>query len=329
MLTLKNISFGPVLNASGAQGFFGEGYPFHKIWRHLGLSFKNVTFVAKTTTYDPRPGNMPMRLDGITPKQLFPKCIKAKPFKGIMLNAVGLSGPGAEVLFQRGLWQLRDKPHFLSFMGVGKTHEEHFEQLEKFVRLFLYWLEKFKAPVGLEINVSCPNVGLDTAKLADEVRVLLDIAKALGIPLVLKFNALLPPGVAAEITAHEACDGICVSNTIPWGEQVSWTNKLDPIDWEGLFGTTTSPLEAIGGGGLSGRPLFPIVLEWVTQARATGLRKPINAGGGILSAENVRDLVRAGADAVSLGSIGILRPWQMQDAIAAAWEPYSWFDETE
>ena len=111
-MRLREINFGPVLDGSGVEGFFGEGYWFHKFLRPLGLNFNGCAFVAKTATLKPRKGNMPLKDDGITPKELKPKCVKVKLFKGVALNAVGLSGPGAIALFEDGRWQKRTRPFF-------------------------------------------------------------------------------------------------------------------------------------------------------------------------------------------------------------------------
>ena len=153
-MKLRNIDFGPVTDASGVRGFFGEGYPYHKFMRPFGLNFKGATFVAKTTTLLPRTGNMPLKKDCITPQNLLPSCVVVKPFKGIALNAIGLSGPGADFLFKQGRWQERTKPFFLSFMSVESTKKSRLEELCEFVTIFKRHLQNFKAPVGLQINYS-------------------------------------------------------------------------------------------------------------------------------------------------------------------------------
>jgi len=87
-----------VWNASGGVGFFGEGYWFHTYLKSFGLDFSDVTFVAKNTTLEARAGNLPLR-DDLTPRELMPKCIYVKPWQGIALNAIGLSGPGGRSAF--------------------------------------------------------------------------------------------------------------------------------------------------------------------------------------------------------------------------------------
>ncbi len=137
------------------------------------------------------------------------------------------------------------------------------------------------------------------------------------MPLLLKINATLPPVLVGEIAAHSGCAGIICSNTIPWGQ------LPDQIDWKGLFGSPTSPLADLGGGGLSGAPLLPIVAAWITEARTMGVTVPIVGGGGILSAGDVDVMHKAGATAIELGSVSILRPWRVASIIRRAHEVFA------
>lgn len=314
-MKLRGIDFGQVLGASGVQGFFGEGYSHHQ-WLEFvpGFSFRDMTFVAKTTTLAPRKGNMPLRADGITPRDFKPQCIVVKPWSGVALNAVGLSGPGAEALFKDCRWQARTRPFMISFMAVAPTRAARREELAAFVALFRQYLSRMNAPIGLQINFSCPNVGLGHDDLIEEVTDALSIAGVLRIPLMPKVSVLLPIDAACIIAMHPACDGFCVSNTIPWGA------LPDRVNWRKLFGSETSPLAHLGGGGLSGKPLLPLVAEWVRAARAAGITKPINAGGGIMAPRDVDVLVKAGASSVFLGTIAILRPHRLRATIRRAYD---------
>src|SRR3989338_1556485 len=67
VMELRGVHFGPVLDASGVRGFFGEGYWHHRYCKPFGLRFDGATFVAKTTTLLPRAGNMPLQSNGVTP----------------------------------------------------------------------------------------------------------------------------------------------------------------------------------------------------------------------------------------------------------------------
>jgi hypothetical protein len=120
-MILRNIEFGNCFLASGSMNFFGEGYWYDNFYKLLMPGFKiidQVTFVAKTTTFGPRLGNMPLK-ENFQPKELFPKCIKVYPSRGVVLNSVGLSGPGAQVLFDTRKWQAITKPFFFVFYGRG------------------------------------------------------------------------------------------------------------------------------------------------------------------------------------------------------------------
>lgn len=314
-MKLRGIDFGPVLDASGVRGFFGEGYPFHSIWGPFGLDFTGSTFVAKTMTLASRKGNMHVRQDGTVPWwNIKPSCIAVKPWKGAVLNSVGLSNPGARALFAQGKWQKRQKPFLLSFMATAVTAKARFTELREFLRIFRSHLSEFQAPVGLQINYSCPNAGLHVEELVSEVLEGLSAASDLDIPLMPKFNALFPIDVMAEVAKHRACDALCISNTIPWMQ------RSDMIDWEGIFHSTRSPLEHLGGGGLSGAPILPVGIDCIMRARAHGIKKAINAGGGILRPSDVDQYIRAGASSVFLGSIAMLRPWRVHKTIARAHE---------
>ena len=315
-MKLRGIDFGCVLDASGTEGFFGEGYPYQKALR---INFSGATFVAKTMTLRQRAGNMRMQQDGsLFWWPLKPDCIVVKLWKGAALNAVGLSNPGAEALLNQGQWQEREEPFFLSFMAVGATREERMKELDGFVRILLRVKKSFHAPFGLQINMSCPNVGLHPEVLVEEAAMVLAAASILGIPLMLKFNILLPVEAALEISKRDACDALCVSNIIPWGA------LPDQIDWAGLFGLKESPLKKYGGGGLSGAPLLPLVKRWVKSARFAGITKPINAGGGILHPDDVDTLFEAGADSVFVGSVSFLRPWRVRAIIKRARQIYGY-----
>jgi len=317
-MKLRDIDFGCVWGASGVQGFFGEGYPYHHLTKSLGFGpvFDGMTFVAKTTTLDPKEGNMPLQPDGITPKKLKPKCIRVKPWVGAVLNSVGLSGPGVECLLNTGKWQSRTEPFVLSFMSVAKVPADRYTELAGFVTILKEQLPQFNAPVALQINLSCPNVCLDTKKLLEEAQVLLSIAKQLKIPLMFKLSVTTPVEAITDISKHPDLDALCISNTIPYG---CFPEK---INWEKLFGKK-SPLEHLGGGGLSGAPIFPLVINWLEEAKDSGIEIPINVGGGIMSPADVDKAYGACADSIFIGSMAMLRPWRVRPTISRALELFS------
>ena len=105
-MKLRDIEFGNILGASGVQGFFGEGYWFHKLYKLLfgkRFDFSGMTFVAKTATLHERKGNVKT---GFL-EMLFPQWIYVNFWQGQVLNAMGLPNEGFRALLTRGLWQER------------------------------------------------------------------------------------------------------------------------------------------------------------------------------------------------------------------------------
>ena len=308
-MKLRGIDFGSVFVASGALNFFGEGWKHHKIFKMLfGFNFSGATFVSKTTTLDYKKGNM--KLDAnLQPCALLPDCVRVYPTKNVVLNSVGLSGPGAQRLFSRGLWQKRTEPFLISFMAIGATKDERVKEAEKFAEIFARELPNFSAKVGLELNISCPNASHDPSALVGDAIDQLRAFVSLGIPVDLKVNVLTPLDATIQIANSGMCDAITVSNTIPWGQ------LPEKINWQGIFGSIESPLKHLGGGGLSGYPLLPIVAEWIFEARKAGVTIPIIGGGGILKKSDADLLRQSGANAIMVGSVAILRPWRVQGIV--------------
>jgi len=329
MIALRGVRFESVIDASGVRNFHQKGYPFHLLFFLFGLRFHGSSFVTKTTTLLPRAGNMPLKKDGATPKEWVPRCIIRNKRKKIVLNAVGLSGPGLEFLIQTGWWQRLTEPFQISVMSLAPTPNGRQAELEGiFYRLAAAKkYEHFRADWGIQVNLSCPNGGLDPNDLIDEVVPMLEMAeKAIpqSVSLTLKFGPEAHPKSICRIARHPRCDALCFCNTLPFGKQALWTQYARPVDWKELFGTddpTDSPMaKRFPGfaGGLSGAPLKLLVLEWVRAVRELGIQKPIIAGGGLLSAEDAGFAFDAGADAVSFGSIAMLAPTKVASAIRDA-----------
>lgn len=314
-MRLRCINFGWVGNASGARNFFGEGYWFHPWMERFGLDYRFSTFTAKTATWCARAGNMPLKGDDMAPAEWKPKCIVVKWRKGVVLNAVGLSNPGIAALLAENKWQRMHAPFFISFAAVGASSSERLQGTTMAVAELERVQHEFDAPFGVQINMSCPNKGGHHTAMVEEVTIeeakeMLSIFAQLGVPLVPKVNVVMPLDAVREIVSHEACDALCVTNTIPWGA------LPERINWYGLFGTDESPLKEYGGGGLSGKPLLPLLLEWLEKASwVMSSSMPIMAGGGILSRADVRAVMDAGAKYVELGSVSILRPWRVRSLI--------------
>jgi len=314
---LLDIDFGPVTDASGVRGFFGEGYPFHRPLKPFGLDLSDSTFVSKTATLNRRTGWLLYREDGITPDDLFPQCVIIKWRKGVVLNAIGLGNLSLLDLLLCRSWQSRIDPFFISLMPLGETPQQRMQEFIEMIVLLVNQRGSFRAPFGLQINLSCANTGLDTCPLVGEASEFLDVAShhLPGVPLMPKFSAEVSPEAVLPVTRNVNCHAICVSNAVHWGA------LPDRIDWHGLFGQNLSPLHVYGGGALSGAPLLPIVVDWILKARAIGIDKPINASGGILSVGDAQALFVAGADSVALGTVAMLRPWRVRGIIRAV---HSW-----
>lgn len=316
MLTLRGTHYGSTFCAPGALGFFGEGYPYHRVAKMLGMTWHDTGFVSKTIVYPPRTGNMPFKGDKLTPSErLIPRSIVLKPWSGHVLNAIGLSGPGAEWAFGTGRWQVRTEPFMISFMSVASTPDERLAETKLFVDLMKTYLTSFRAKVAVQANRACPNTGHPPEEFYEETTAMLDLLAELGIPIVVNYNPTVPGEVMQRTAAHDACDALWIANTIPWG---------DPrIDWQAIFGTTESPianrkLPVPGGGGLSGPVCLPHTIERVLEARRLGVGVPIVAGNGIQSARDVRRVRDAGADAVAIGTVAMVRPWRMRSIITEA-----------
>ncbi len=279
--------FGKVWDASGVRGFFGEGYWFHKM---PGCSFKGSTFVSKTATFQPRIGNMELTKDW-KPRRLIPDCIKIKFLKGVVLNSVGLSGPGLAALLAQERWQ---GPMIISVMPFDTLEAEAMAYLLQIARI------KIQGPVALQVNVSCPNTEHDV-----NPEDILKKFESVDIPVIAKINSTMP----VERAMKWNVDGICISNSLPYGS--------DGIFWEDYWGIE-SPLAKYGGGGLSGKPLLAFTRRWVMMARGLGYKGHINAGGGILCKKDVDQLAEVGADSIFIGSVAILRGWRVAGIIKHA-----------
>ncbi len=201
----------------------------------------------------------------------------------------------------------------ISFMGLGKTLKERLKKAAFFVSLLEAFKSEFKAPFGVQVNVSCPNTAHPTIDMLKSSLAILEKFQRLSVPIDLKIGVVdaIEVGVEfiKEIEASGLCDCLTCSNTIHWGEM------SDQIDWQKLFGSTESPLKHLGGGSLSGKPLKPIVLDWLKNVREKGVSMPIKAGGGILCSRDVREYTDADATALEIGSVAILRPWNVQSII--------------
>lgn len=310
-MILRNLEFSNCWLAAGVMSFFGSGYWYHNLYNLLVPGFETIndlTFVAKTTTLEARTGNMTLNSLTYQPTEWLPKCIKVYPRTGAMLNAVGLSGPGADKLLRTGNWQKVDRPFWLSFMAISDQASKRLEEMHNFCQLLSRHLP-FSSPLGLQINLSCPNVNHDTNNLSQEAVTLLKAANQLGLPLDIKINPFVKNEVIKNIEASGLCDILTIGNTIPYGSP--------GINWQKISGST-SPLSQYGGGGLSGQPIFHLVINKIESLRANGINMPIKGGGGIMSVTNVLEMALAGANAIEIATVLALRPWRVKKIIAKA-----------
>ena len=315
----RQIAFGKVLCASGAQGFFGEGYWFHRAYKILfRMDMSKTTFVSKTATLNPCAGNMPLNKD-FSPRERFPKCIKVDFHRNAVINAVGLSNPGLPTLLETGKWQSRTEPFLISIGSTAETQNQRLEDFGRMTDILKKQQSQFSAMFGVQINFSCPNVHHTPDELIEESVKVLDIMSVLNIPMMPKYSITTSTEEVSEIIKHPECDGVCITNTIPFG----WHG----IEWEKVWGSHTTPLPHLNGG-LSGKPLRPMVCAYIAELRDRGIRKHINGTGGILHRDDVDQYHKVGASSISVGSAAILRPWYVNKIIRRA-SSMSWYRTKE
>ena len=265
----------PVIPASGTFGF---GYEFAEIYDINCLG----TFSFKGTTKDPRFGN---------PTPRIAECSSG------LLNAVGLQNPGVEKVISEELPKLAkcfSKPVMANVSGFA-------------IDEYVYTCEKLdKEPqVGwLEVNISCPNVhggGMSFGTNAEQAASVVKAVKAVTTkPVIIK----LTPNVTDIVSIAKACeeagaDGISLINTM-LGMKVDLKKR--------------APLLANTTGGLSGPAIFPVAVRMVYQV-SQAVNIPVVGMGGVSSAEDVLEMMMAGATAVEVGAANLINPTACRDII--------------
>ena len=267
----------PVIPASGT---FGYGYEFAELYDIDILG----TFSFKGTTRQPRFGNPTPRI--------------AEAPAG-MLNSVGLQNPGVEKVIAEELPRLAKCFHKPVMANVsGFSVEEYAETCALLDR---------EAQVGwLEVNVSCPNVhgggmsfGTDPKAAARVVRAVKAVTSK---PVIIK----LTPNVTDVTEVARACeeagaDGLSLINTL-------LAMRIDL--------RTRKPILANVMGGLSGPAVFPVALRMVYQT-ARAVKIPVVGMGGVSSAEDVLEMMMAGAAAVEVGAANLTDPFACKRIIEA------------
>ena len=265
----------PIIPASGTFGF---GYEFAELYDINCLG----TFSFKGTTKDPRFGNPTPRI--------------AECYAG-MINAVGLQNPGVEKVISEELPRLAKCFHKPVMANVsGFAIEDYAYTCEK--------LDKEDQVGWLEVNVSCPNVhgggmsfGTQPEAAAAVTRAVKAVTKK---PVIIK----LSPNVTDIVSIAKACeeagaDGISLINTL-LGMRIDLRTK--------------KPVIANKMGGFSGSAILPVALRMVYQV-AHAVSIPVVGMGGVSSAEDVIELMLAGATAVEVGAANLVNPFACRDII--------------
>ena len=265
----------PVIPASGT---FGSGHEFAELYDINCLG----TFSIKGTTLNPRFGN---------PGPRIAECASG------MLNAVGLQNPGVDRVISDELPRLKE--HFRKKVIANVSGFSIDEYVQCAAKLDI------QDQVGLiEVNISCPNVhgggmsfGTDPAAAAEVTRAVKAVSKK---PVYVK----LTPNVTDIAAIARACeqagaDGLSLINTL-------LGMRIDPRRRRPLLANVT--------GGLSGSAVFPVAVRMVWQVYEA-VRIPIIGMGGITSAEDVIEMMLAGAAAVQIGAANLVNPYACRDII--------------
>ena len=275
-VTLSGVTLdNPVIPASGT---FGYGYEFAQLYDINCLG----TFSFKGTTREPRFGN---------PTPRIAECAAG------MLNAVGLQNPGVDAVIARELPRLKEVFHKPVMANVsGFSIEDYAYTCAKLDR---------EPQVGwLEVNISCPNVhdgGMSFGTSPETAAAVTRAVKAVTTkPVYMK----LSPNVTDIAAIARACedagaDGVSLINTL-------MGMRIDP--------KRRRPVLANGTGGLSGPAVFPVALRMVYQVYEA-VSIPIIGMGGVSSAEDVVEMMLAGATAVEVGAASLRDPFACRDII--------------
>ena len=280
----------PVIPASGT---FGYGYEFTQ-WYDINIL---GAISVKGTTSEPRFGNP-------TPR------IAEAP--GGMLNSVGLQNPGIEAVLNTELPRLRQvysQPIILNISGFS---------VDEYVRCVSLASESKDVDM-IELNISCPNVHNGGMSFGTEPRAAYEVVSAArracgSKPLYVK----LTPNVTDIASVARACedagaDGLSLINTL-----LGMRMNLK----------TRRPLLANVTGGLSGPAVFPVALRCVWQVYQA-VKLPIIGMGGVSSAEDVVEMLLAGASAVQVGAANLINPTACRDIISALPETMEKYNITD
>ena len=265
----------PVIPASGTFGF---GYEFAELYDINILG----TFSFKGTTKDARFGN---------PTPRIAECTSG------MINAVGLQNPGVDKVISGELPKLKAVFNKKVMANVsGFSVDDYAYTCEK--------LDKEEQVGWLEVNVSCPNVHGGGMSFGTNPESAAEVTKAVKAvtekPVIIK----LSPNVTDIVSIAKACeeagaDGISLINTL-LGMRMDLRTKR--------------PVIANKMGGFSGPAVFPVALRMVYQV-ASNVKIPVIGMGGVSSAEDVIEMMLAGATAVQVGAANLVNPFACKEII--------------
>ena len=266
----------PVIPASGT---FGYGYEFAELYDINCLG----TFSFKGTTKDPRFGN---------PTPRIAECTSG------MINAVGLQNPGVDAVIEKELPRLKECFHKPVMANVsGFSIEDYAYTCEK--------LDQQEQVGWLEVNVSCPNVhggGMSFGTSPEAAAAVTKAVKKVTTkPVIIK----LSPNVTDIVSIAKACedagaDGISLINTM-LGMRIDLNRRR--------------PVIANTMGGFSGSAIFPVAVRMVYQV-AKAVNVPVIGMGGVSCAEDVIEMMMAGATAVEVGAANLVNPYVCRDIIS-------------
>ena len=265
----------PVIPASGTFGF---GYEFAELYDINCLG----TFSFKGTTKDPRFGN---------PTPRIAECERG------MINSVGLQNPGVEAVIAEELPKLKKcfSKHVMANVS-GFSVEDYAYTCEK--------LDGQEQIGWLEVNVSCPNVHGGGMSFGTSPEAAAQVTKAVKAvtkkPVIIK----LSPNVTDIVSIAKACedsgaDGISLINTL-LGMRIDLK--------------TRKPVVANKMGGFSGAAIKPVALRMVYQV-SEAVRIPVVGMGGVSNAEDVIEMIMAGATAVEVGAANLVDPFACRDIV--------------
>ena len=265
----------PIIPASGTFGF---GYEFAELYDINILG----TFSFKGTTREPRFGN---------PTPRIAECTAG------MINAVGLQNPGVERVISEEMPKMRRVFHKPVMANVSGFSVEEYRDT-------VAMLDPCPEIGWFEVNVSCPNVHGGGMSFGTSPEAAAEVTRAVRAvtqkPLFIK----LSPNVTDIVAIARACedagaDGISLINTM-LGMRIDLARRR--------------PVIANTMGGFSGPAIFPVAVRMVYQV-AHAVKVPVIGMGGVATAEDVIEMLMAGATAVEVGAANLTNPFVCRDII--------------